>query len=120
MRVWKMTDDYNQIYNEKDLVTQFERGQQAERKSIEGHGICPDCFHPIKIRNPTGKCDHLYYPENKVEKEVWKMNEHKHTMECIEKKKAWEKVREEVLKAWDVWIALEEWDREKLKCGCGK
>ena len=27
--------------------------------------ICPDCNGLIKIRNPTGKCDHLYYPENK-------------------------------------------------------
>ena len=27
--------------------------------------ICPDCGGLIKIRNPTGKCDHLYYPENK-------------------------------------------------------
>lgn len=27
--------------------------------------ICPDCKGLIKIRNPTGKCDHLYYPEYK-------------------------------------------------------
>lgn len=26
--------------------------------------LCEYCKHPIKIRNPTGKCDHLYYPEN--------------------------------------------------------
>lgn len=26
---------------------------------------CPDCGGLIDIRNPTGKCDHLYYPEYK-------------------------------------------------------
>ena len=26
--------------------------------------ICPNCGGLIKIRNPTGECDHLYYPEN--------------------------------------------------------
>ena len=31
----------------------------------EKEGICPDCAGLIKIRNPTGKCDHLYYPEYK-------------------------------------------------------
>ncbi len=27
-------------------------------------GVCEYCGGDIKIRNPTGKCDHLYYPEN--------------------------------------------------------
>jgi len=26
--------------------------------------VCPYCKGDKKIRNPTGKCDHLYYPEN--------------------------------------------------------
>ena len=26
--------------------------------------ICPHCHMPIKIRNPSGYCDHLYYPES--------------------------------------------------------
>ncbi len=26
--------------------------------------LCPNCNGLIRIRNPTGKCDHLYYPEN--------------------------------------------------------
>ncbi len=26
--------------------------------------LCPNCGGDIEIRNPTGKCDHLYYPEN--------------------------------------------------------
>mgnify|MGYP001597742060 CR=1 FL=1 len=25
---------------------------------------CPNCGGDIAVRNPTGKCDHLYYPEN--------------------------------------------------------
>jgi hypothetical protein len=25
---------------------------------------CPNCGGDIAIRNPTGKCDHLYYPDN--------------------------------------------------------
>lgn len=25
---------------------------------------CQKCGGLIKIRNPTGKCDHLYYPDN--------------------------------------------------------
>lgn len=25
--------------------------------------ICQHCGFPIAIRNPTGFCDHLYYPE---------------------------------------------------------
>lgn len=28
-----------------------------------GGKICPNCNGPIAIRNPTGKCDHLYWPE---------------------------------------------------------
>ena len=28
--------------------------------------ICPDCLGPIAIRNPSGHCDHLYYPEYKT------------------------------------------------------
>ena len=26
--------------------------------------ICKHCGEPIAIRNPSGYCDHLYYPEN--------------------------------------------------------
>ena len=26
--------------------------------------LCKYCGGPIAIRNPTGKCDHLYWPEN--------------------------------------------------------
>lgn len=27
-------------------------------------GKCPHCGGDIEIRNPTGTCDHLYYPDN--------------------------------------------------------
>lgn len=26
--------------------------------------LCKHCGEPIAIRNPTGKCDHLYWPDN--------------------------------------------------------
>lgn len=35
------------------------------RKRLEEKGICPDCLGLISIRNPTGRCDHLCYPEYK-------------------------------------------------------
>ena len=25
--------------------------------------ICNHCGYPVSIRNPSGKCDHLYYPD---------------------------------------------------------
>ena len=25
--------------------------------------LCPHCHAPIEVRNPTGYCDHLYYPD---------------------------------------------------------
>ena len=28
------------------------------------NGLCLHCGGEIAIRNPTGLCDHLYYPEN--------------------------------------------------------
>ena len=39
-----------------------------DRELLEEKGICPDCGGLIRIRNPTGKCDHLYYPEHKKSK----------------------------------------------------
>lgn len=32
------------------------------KESIEGK--CKNCGEDIALRNPTGKCDHLYYPDN--------------------------------------------------------
>jgi hypothetical protein len=34
-----------------------------KRNSISPNEICPHCHGPIHIRNPSGICDHLYYPE---------------------------------------------------------
>ena len=25
--------------------------------------ICPNCHESVHVRNPTGRCDHLYWPE---------------------------------------------------------
>ena len=41
-----------------------EKFSRRDRKLLEERGICPDCGGLISIRNPTGKRDHLYYPEN--------------------------------------------------------
>ena len=42
-----------------------ERGEEGIKMDIEkvGKDLCPYCAGPIAIRNPTGKCDHLYYPD---------------------------------------------------------
>ena len=32
---------------------------------------CPNCGGDIAIKNPTGRCDHLYYPENLPKKSEW-------------------------------------------------
>lgn len=32
-------------------------------ESTQDEPLCKYCGTPIKIRNPTGNCDHLYYPE---------------------------------------------------------
>ncbi|KKN57987.1 hypothetical protein LCGC14_0556450 [marine sediment metagenome] len=37
-----------------------------EKYPNQDNRICPDCGGLIRIRNPTGKCDHLYYPEMKI------------------------------------------------------
>jgi hypothetical protein len=36
---------------------------------MESHNKCKNCGEDIAIRNPTGNCDHLYYPENLPTKE---------------------------------------------------
>jgi hypothetical protein len=38
--------------------------EYQERRELERAGICPKCHGPIATRNPTGLCDHLYYPDN--------------------------------------------------------
>lgn len=35
-----------------------------QMKSPPHKELCPNCGGDIAIRNPTGHCDHLYYPEN--------------------------------------------------------
>ena len=40
------------------------KNPQCMRVNPRKDSKCPHCKGLIKIRNPTGKCDHLYYPEN--------------------------------------------------------
>ncbi len=37
--------------------------------STPSENICPKCHMDTSIRNPSGHCDHLYYPENVSQKE---------------------------------------------------
>ncbi|MDD5068822.1 MAG: hypothetical protein PHN89_04470 [Candidatus Pacebacteria bacterium] len=48
---------------------ELEQERERMREMLELARICPDCGGDIRIRNPTGKCDHLYYPECKKKKE---------------------------------------------------
>jgi len=34
--------------------------------TLNENEICPHCKMDLKIRNPSGFCDHLYYPDNCV------------------------------------------------------
>lgn len=35
------------------------------RDALEKMDICPDCLGAIAVANPTGNCNHVYYPEYK-------------------------------------------------------
>lgn len=52
-------------------------------KNNEIKELCVLCNEDIKIRNPTGACDHLYYPENLDPKEC--VEKIKMLMEKLEK-----------------------------------
>ena len=41
------------------LITAEQAGREQEAPAI-----CKHCGGAIEVRNPTGKCDHLYWPEN--------------------------------------------------------
>jgi len=56
------------ILNKHSKITHKE-GKQEERKCEIWDKVCPVCGGDTAIRNPTGKCDHLYYPDN-VKQEV--------------------------------------------------
>jgi hypothetical protein len=28
-----------------------------------GDTVCPNCGGSVEVRNPTGECDHLYFPD---------------------------------------------------------
>jgi hypothetical protein len=48
-----------------DLIKVFKAMQTpAQEEPCSNQPFCKWCNGPIAVRNPTGKCDHLYYPEN--------------------------------------------------------
>lgn len=47
----------------------FESGDKAHRPAADTSetpcpALCKHCGGLIAIRNPTGRCDHLYWPDN--------------------------------------------------------
>lgn len=50
---------------EMTLYPEHFHGGIGNARQAVAAGICPDCDGPIAIRNPTGHCDHLRYPEYK-------------------------------------------------------
>jgi len=64
--LWEMVGWYGNIYEEPCPECGRKRGFLLFEDK-EDNRRCPDCGGLIRIRNPTGKCDHLYYPEYKKE-----------------------------------------------------
>jgi hypothetical protein len=44
------------------IIALFPQDKQPD--AIGTGGICKHCGEPIAIRNPSGYCDHLHYPDN--------------------------------------------------------
>lgn len=51
---------------EKEKAKYIEELQEMDRKIMEKvkNKICKHCLKEVRIRNPSGFCDHLYYPDN--------------------------------------------------------
>lgn len=62
--------DISNWLRDAEKETELYLENERLRSLLESIGICPDCQHSIAIRNPTGKCDHLYYPEYKNTRKV--------------------------------------------------
>ena len=45
------------------LSHEFAREFWEDGEEPSENGICKHCGGDIEIRNPAGKCDHLFYPE---------------------------------------------------------
>ena len=42
---------------------------KPKKQSLPKRFKCKNCGLDIRVRNPSGKCDHLYYPENLPKKQ---------------------------------------------------
>ena len=69
---WSLTRDncaYEKIKYVSGKPPRFQVGETfilewKSRSSPRGSWFCSNCGMLEKIRNPSGKCDHLYFPEN--------------------------------------------------------
>lgn len=59
-------------FNTQDFIDRSSRAEENRSIVFGRMGICAHCGGEVKIRNPTMKCDHLYFPDNC---EVCKANE---------------------------------------------
>lgn len=60
--------------------------QCPAKEGLADSALCKHCHGPIAVRNPTGECDHLHWPDNLtdeakrangfrlVPKQVWEQN----------------------------------------------
>ena len=46
-----------------DTIRKIKEDMTKKEKKLPKQFICPHCKGDIRIRNPKGYCDHLYYPE---------------------------------------------------------
>jgi len=70
-----MLEQLKVIYDHDNLVPELKKKklkrvkdrlamEEPRRVDDGGEEVCPNCNGLVKIRNPTGRCDHLYYPDN--------------------------------------------------------
>jgi hypothetical protein len=48
----------------RDIAEGGYQGEDSDSDYYIPSRVCPHCKGDIRIRNPSGYCDHLHYPEN--------------------------------------------------------
>ena len=74
--VWGLNDSWCKVHQ---LSYEVLKDTEKEVKIMK-KGICLHCKKEISIRNPSGYCDHLYYPDNcKICKKLLEEKQEKNT-----------------------------------------
>ena len=60
----KLLELTHNVLTIKNQNTALRLNLKSRQTKLVEQKICKYCGGNIDIRNPTGKCDHLYYPEN--------------------------------------------------------